>query len=287
MIKLPWVSSRYGRGGAFAAAPAAPAVASGYDLDSSYNITVTPLAHWDASDMNGNGDSSNGWSTGDTVSGTGLWKDRTGNYSLKQASATYQLDFNEGGLKGGTMPSVDIPAYSAWAQGKADVYNADGSSTATLTADTKSWNVYNAGHVWGNGFVGQCLWTESMGTGFQINYDPASNANKIQFKDQDAGNATLFTSSRAFKAYDHWFEVRNYDNSDELGCRAHVDGTAVQNFTSADVPSSLDIRLLGATWAVCAAARIGETLVFNEALGDADRAVIEDYLDNKYDITDS
>ena len=286
-MKLPWLSGRYGRGGAYAAAPAAPAVASGYALDSSYNITVTPLAHWDASDMNGNGDGSSGWSNGSTVSGTGLWKDRTGNYSLKQSSASTQLVFNEGGLKGGTMPSVDIPPFSAFANGKVLVYDADGTSTATLAADTKSWNFYNAGHVWGNGFVAQNLWTESMGSGFQINYDPATNANKIQFMDQDAGNATLFTSSRAFKAYDHWFEVRNYDNSDELGCRAHVDGTAVQNFTSADVPSSLDIRILGATWTICAAARVAETLVFNEELGDADRAVIEDYLDNKYGITDS
>jgi hypothetical protein len=82
--------------------------------------------------------------------------------------------------------------------------------------------------------------------------------------------------------------VRNYDNSDELGCRAHVDGTAVQDFTSADVPSSLDIRLLGGVnWVFSAAARVAETLIFNESLGDTDRGVIESYLDAKYGITDS
>jgi len=291
MSDLPCVTARYARGGAFAAAPAASASASSsaYDLDSTYGISVVPLAHWDASDMNGNGDGSSGWSTGDTVSGTGLWKDRTGNYSLKQASATHQLDFNEGGLKGGTMPSVDIPAFSAWAQGKAAVYNADGSSTATLTAGEKSWNFYNAGHVYGNGYVMANLWSEDGGSGgFNIGYSSPSVNNKIQFMDQDHGNTTLFTSSRAFEGYDHWFEVRNYDNSDELGCRAHVDGTAVQDFTSADVPSSLDIRLLGGVnWVFSAAARVAETLIFNESLGDTDRGVIESYLDAKYGITDS
>ena len=78
------------RGGAFAAAPAAPAVASGYDLDDSHNIDTTPFIHWDASTLV----SVDGVADTNPNSTFSTWTSREGSdYELVQTDATEQFSY--------------------------------------------------------------------------------------------------------------------------------------------------------------------------------------------------
>jgi len=91
------------RGGSFAAGPAAPAAASGYDLDDSYNITTTPFIHWDASTLV----AENSASDGSTFS---TWTSREGSdYDLVQADAAEQFTYE---ATSSTMNSQPV-AYSS------------------------------------------------------------------------------------------------------------------------------------------------------------------------------
>ena len=84
-MKLPWLSGRYGRGGAYAAAPAAPAVASSLVDGEQDVIDLTPSAWWDASYEGAITES------GGAVS---VWTSREGNdIELVQATGSKQPTF--------------------------------------------------------------------------------------------------------------------------------------------------------------------------------------------------
>ena len=86
-MPLPLITGRGWRGGALAAGPAAPAGASGYDLDDDHNIDTTPFIHWDASTLV----SVNSASDGSTFS---TWTSREGSdYDLVQADAAEQFTY--------------------------------------------------------------------------------------------------------------------------------------------------------------------------------------------------
>ena len=260
-----------------------------YDLDSTYGISVVPLAHWDASALNGNGNNNAGFTDGD---GIPLWVDRTQTYSLKQATASAQFLHNTGGLNGGTVPSAATQGARA---STAIVYDAAGSSTATLSAAASSSNVYHAGSVTAyQPYFGLYMWIEGTAAAdFKIMYTPGGNnpVTKVRVDDDGGSNITEFTSTTAFRdtggSNEHWFEVRNTDDTNELDCRINVDGVAVQDYSAVDIPTSLTVTRHGYNHVFNGQLAIGEVLFFDTSLGDPDRAIIESYLNAKYGITDS
>mgnify|MGYP003649128867 CR=1 FL=1 len=103
MFKLPWVTSRYGRGGTHAAAlGGTPAVTYEYDLDDDYGVDTTPIVHFDASQ--------NVYNSGTTLATDGQaisgWGSRVGGYTVDQGTGSAQPTFETASSNLNGVPSV-------------------------------------------------------------------------------------------------------------------------------------------------------------------------------------
>ena len=76
-----------------------------YTLADGYVISSPPTIHFDASDLNGNGDGNTGFSNTDPIP---LWKDRTQTYSLRNTNATYQPEYLTAGIN--SIPTANFDA---------------------------------------------------------------------------------------------------------------------------------------------------------------------------------
>jgi len=279
--------ARGSRGGTLAASTGGGggATAFAYDLDDTYGTSVEPIAHWDASDMNGNGDGNSGWPTDGTgtVSGTSRWIDRTGNYSLVQGAATSQGFYIASAIN--SKPAVRCTNDENM---RLLVKNAAGDTSAAVTADASGFHIYhinnitsNDGGAWGvQGFT----WTGTSPT-FRIDRIISGSA----VDDIKIHNSKTYVCEDAYNK-DNWYEMRAYDDggTNKVLFRYHVDGSEANEAAAQTIDVDLDLESYGAThgsfnpqedWA--------ETIVFGEALSSDDRGQVESYLDAKYAITDS
>lgn len=258
-----------------------------YNLDETYGTSVVPLAHWDASQMNGTDDGNTGWPTDDTgtVSGTSRWIDRTGNYSLVQGAATSQGFYIASAIN--SKPAVRCTNSENM---RLLVKNAAGDASAAITADASGFHIYHLNNITSNdggpygvqGFTwtgnGPTWRIDRMVSGAAVDDIKLHNNASLTFVCEDA-----YTK-------DNWYEMRSYDDggTNKVLFRFHVDGSSVNETAAKTADLDLDLEEYGKAhgsfnpqedWA--------ETIVFGEALSSDDRAQVEAYLDNKYAITDS
>ena len=279
--------ARGSRGGTLAASTGGSAVSAfAYDLDGSYGTSVVPLAHWDASDMNGNGDANSGWPTDGTgtVSGTSRWIDRTGNYSLVQNGATNQGFYIDSAIN--SKPAVRSTDDESM---KLLVNNAAGDTTAEITADAGGYHIYHVAKVTVDGtanFYGihGRLWANSDDS-FLVDRRVAGSAvNKMSLY-----NDTHFTLADFYNK-DAWYEVRSYDDggTNKALIKYHIDGASAATTAGQASDDGMDAEFLGySVWTFNPKEDVAETIFFGEALSSDDRAQVEAYLDNKYAIADS
>ena len=304
---LPFVSARSSRGGLFAASTGGGGGGDGtaYYLGTAPNYPVaTPTAHFDASDMNGNGDSNSGWSDETCVSLTALpsgtyfddadaaWKDRTGNYSAgynTTATEVPKYDDNQAGFPAVFFDGDDDHIILKAAGGAGDPLDITLNVADPSGSDT-GWHVFLA---------------------FKIQFD-AANHNKLiagtggsylatyNTYHLDAnmdGSLMRFVIAAGAERGSHdaekcWVEYRSFDDSGtaKTNCRYHVDGRAV---TECDDHGSYPNP--SPTVGDLVVSQIGndggsisdflyEIILFGEALSSDDRATVVEYLQDKYSI---
>jgi len=83
--------------------PVPPYVAPRYVLAPGESISEAPKMHFDASDLNGNGDSNAGWSNEDPIP---LWKDRTQTYSIRNTTVARQPEYLTNGIN--SIPTANF-----------------------------------------------------------------------------------------------------------------------------------------------------------------------------------
>ena len=293
VMALVLCMARGSRGGTFAAsAGSGGAVVGGYALEASstdYNIDTTPIAHWDALDMNGNGDNNSGWTGGSsTVSGTGAWLDRTGVYKFIQSGASNQGTFQSSVIN--SIPGVEMTAAS---NTRFYLRNADDDAYETITGDAESWNIYHVAKVTENSnffgvqgylYCGFATPPYSGTENFRVDRRiTGSTVNKLSIT-----NAYHFTAADAYDK-DSWFEVRNYDDGGtaKLGLRWHIDGSVVASASDQSQSHAMKITAFGQSSIFEPGETVCEMIVFNSSLSDSERSTVESYLDDKYAIADS
>jgi len=284
--------ARGSRGGTFAAATSAAPVASGYALDASstdYNVDTTPIAHWDAGDMNGNGDGNSGWTGGSsTVSGTGPWLDRTGVYNLIQSGASNQGTFQSSVIN--SKPGVETTASS---NTRLYLRNVDDDAYETITGDAEDWNIYHVakvteysgfasvqGFLWGG-------WSTPPGSDTEeFRIDRRASGSTVN--SMKISNAYTF-STGDFYDKDSWFEVRNYDDggTGKLGVRYHIDGSSAASVSDQSQSHAMKLTMFGHPSIFEPGETVCEMIIFDSALSDSERSTVESYLDDKYAIADS
>ena len=288
-MALVLCTARGSRGGAFAAMAGgggAGGGGGGYSLDpdsSDYDIDTTPIAHWDASDMNGNGDGNSGWPTDDTgtVSGTSRWVDRIGDYSLVQNSASTQGFYIDSAIN--SKPAVRCTSSENMVL---LVKNAAGDADAAVTADASGFHVYHCNKITSNtgGFgVQGFTWTGSDPL-FRIDRKISGSA----VDDIKIHNSKTFVLADAYNK-DNWYEMRAYDDggTNKVLFRYRVDGSATAETAAQTIDVDLDLESFGVNSGFQPDEDWAETIVFGEALSSSDRDQVEAYLNNKYAIADS
>ncbi len=279
------------RGGAFAAGPAAPAAASStYTLDASNEVTVTPIAHWDASKMDGTDNSA--WTDGHTVneaatgsySSGSIWEDRTGNFSLRgSATGADQPVFVASHTLLNSKPAVDFEDKEAYfyetdnsALKRLDVSEANGWSVYIVASQDTSTNhgVLLAGNVSENGGTGYYRWQFYYNTSLIIKaYGTAPNS----------GNITESIASINGKRF-----VVGVTSTTASGSTTRIKKNGDGSFTEVDDPdNSFDLKFDDVNDTSDASkfkGHVAEMIFFDESLDDTDNTAVESYLTTKYDI---
>ena len=265
----------------------APVVAAGYALDSEYTVSVDPVAHFDASDMNGNGDGNSGWSDDDDTTSSAPWVSRIGDYSVYQSSAAIPARFKTGQINSKPAVTPNLGASIAIQMFRLNLFDASASSSAeiNLTFDG-GYHIFFAVHTIDLSSNWRYMRKDSA---FELYKAGLTN---MTIRPCTAGSCSpiqQFTIANS-ETKDHWWEYRAFDDGGTLSSvvQQHLDGSSVVTETPVTSQMDADIAFFGyASWNAAMHEKVAEMLFFNEELTAEDRGKVEDYLDAKYAITDS
>ena len=265
-MKLPWVSSRYGRGASYAAAPAAPAVAL-TDEQKIENGDVGGGVPWiwlDANKINGSDDTGNP-SDGGAVSS---WASRTGSRTAVQSTGSAQPDWESGEIN--SLPVVDF------------------ATAEYLTVGSEEWTADNFSIFmvinWTSGYGFVSRWAYTSGE-----RQFALRHNILYTSD----NGTSTRTALSFTAEGSSYHVDSIikDGTSYVMRRdlsAHASGTEANTNTLNDATQYTVIggqlaevdggAFLGST------SELAELIIWDGTLSDTDRDLVEGYLKDKYDL---
>jgi len=252
--------------------------ASGYALDGSHNIDTDPVAHFAASDMNGNGDDNAGWTDTDAVGVTGgsdtVWKDRTGNYSAGYITTSTQRPLYDTG--GTDFKSVKFDGSNDHLLFRV----ADGSgSTVNITLPTGAWHVFYVFEPTSLSAWKRLSSGASHYVSLYANYYIKTNTDTegvenfvIEVADR---NDQLNTSN--------WFEVRSYDTNQAQGRYQIKQGSDPVKVCAPDPGDAGELVLNAlAQSSLGFAGYLHEVVFFGESLSTDDRATVVSYIQSKY-----